>query len=121
MGRAVSSRVASVASALVVTGLLLVPAPNAAAADPFAIRVQREIYAVVPFQRQVFFLGDKGRAPLLLYGEGQSPIECRQSAGFDINDTVGVITVSVCDAHPLCADPRGTLGAIARRVLVAFP
>jgi len=71
VGRAVSSRVAS---ALVVTGLLLVPAPNAAAADPFAIRVQREIYAVVPFQRQVFFLGDKGRAPLLLYGEGQSPI-----------------------------------------------
>jgi len=118
VGRAVSSRVAS---ALVVTGLLLVPAPNAAAADPFAVRVQREVYAVVPFQRQVFFLGDKGRAPLLLYGEGQSPIECRQSAGSDINDTVGVITVCCTARGSRPSYPRCCCSPIARRVLVAFP
>jgi hypothetical protein len=192
-------------------------APGALAADPFAVRVQREIYAVLPFQRGVFFLSDEQRTPLLLYGETSSPTECRQNAAFKMNGDVGTIAVSACpehvarlrsataanqrgfeatldslqkgipapipddklraigwyydrstvaggelhyfpillighgvlavptvilltdrqavvaqastthlcgdriDAHPLCADPRGTLGAIARRVLAAFP
>ena len=192
-------------------------APGVLAADPFAVRVQQEIYAVLPFQRDGFFLTDERQTPLLLYGEGTSPIECRQNVGFKIRGSVSAMSVSVCaehladlraaadtykrgfestldrirrgspapnpddqlraigwyydrspvaggeqqyfpvllighgiiavptvmlltdrqavvvqastthlcgdriDVHPLCADPRGTLGAIARRVLAAFP
>jgi hypothetical protein len=191
--------------------------PGVVGAQSFAARVQPHIYAVLPFQRDVFVLSDEQRTPLLLYGEERTPLECRQNVAFKINGDVGTIAVSVCpehlarlrssapasqrgfeatldtlqraipapipddklraigwyydrssvpggemhyfpilvighgvlavptvivltdrqavvvqastthlcgdriDGHPLCADPRGTLGTIARRVLAAFP
>jgi hypothetical protein len=92
---------------------------------PFQKRVLQEIYAVLPYDRDRFYLHGERTSPLFLYADGQSPaeIECRQNVAFKMNSgeaAAGAIHVSVCPEHTTrlrslaIAGHRGTEAELAR-------
>ena len=95
-----------VVRALVVLAVLtsLVPALPVAAQSDVA-RIQREIYAVLPFDRDRFSLAGGERSAFALYGDPPSalvPLDCQRAVTFTIisgaND-LGAIGVGICDEH----------------------
>jgi hypothetical protein len=77
-------------------------APGVLAADPFAVRGAPRVPA-----RGIIAV------PTVILLTDRQAVVVQASTTHLCGDRI--------DVHPLCADPRGTLGAIARRVLAAFP